>query len=1031
MESSENQQLTKTSTNGAGLSWKFQNFLKARRIGKSGKAITHVMMPCEGLYPDKYCIPSEDIEDFFNLYCDEIVAGNKVSMIEKHLKFSPIVVDFDFRYTKESKNEANLRIYTKEFVKECISVLYKIIGKYIDVETLSIDHNYCYITEKPAPTFDEKANVWKDGLHLMFPNIVTMPDIQYVIREHLIIELSPSLVALGITNNVEEVIDEAVIEKNGWMMYGSRKMGKEPYGVYGNSEFVSGAYIAHKNLDNVVPLYNDKFKKVSSANAGILTQQNDYQVTSIVRALSIRNCTIGDVADLTEEGKKLVATYNDEKNKRFVKEMKESKTSPYSICEDVEMFRYAEGLVNLLDIRRAEERNKWIEVGWCLHNIDDRLLTKWIEFSQRCEKYAAEAEIVCTEEWEKMTYRNMSIGTLVLWAKTDNPIMYAEYQKDSLSFKIKNCCDSYIPRVTLEVDPKSGKEKVKMVKENIESCTYYVVDILLHLFGHEFVCSSWEKKVWYEFKEHRWVCNGQGIDMRNAITNNLYEVFQTWSVIYANRLKKLDPTKDLLRYERQKRYVEACNFFAKKARELKARDSLLIVAAERFYWKYNLRNYQKSKDTSHTSHSMFYFEMDNLPNTFQEILDLNPYLVGMTNGVYDLKNGEFRPGLPEDYLSISTGNEYISYTWEDSIIQEVLTFVKQILPNERVRIYVLLLLASCLDGFVGGEKFHIWTGGGGNGKSKLTELFQMSFGDYATVVPVSLICNKRASSNAASPELARLKGKRYIQLNEPDQSVELQTGIVKEITGGDLIYARALHSEPITFKPQFTVVCLTNHLPNVGTTDEGTWRRNCVVNYESRFVKNPDYSVKTSKGYQKEFKRNESLNLKSWKEAFFWILTEYYKIYQHGDSNYKWESFRDEETNELKVGLPPGIHEPPEVLEHTQKYRDANDPINSFIKKAISVDQKGVVYLHDIFQVYLHYQRKINGKDSNISQIDVQEYMERSNFGKMNLETNDGWKGFKFKKLSKIDGCQDFMRPLRSTCHGTNVSQLPPETPDN
>ena len=71
-----------------------------------------------------------------------------------------------------------------------------------------------------------------------------------------------------------------------------------------------------------------------------------------------------------------------------------------------------------------------------------------------------------------------------------------------------------------------------------------------------------------------------------------------------------------------------------------------------------------------------------------------------------------------------------------------------------------------LCGSTADEKFHIWTGSGGNGKSKLVELYQNCLGDYATTLPITLLTGKRSGANNASPELAKTRGKRFASLQE-------------------------------------------------------------------------------------------------------------------------------------------------------------------------------------------------------------------------------------------------------------------------
>ena len=43
----------------------------------------------------------------------------------------------------------------------------------------------------------------------------------------------------------------------------------------------------------------------------------------------------------------------------------------------------------------------------------------------------------------------------------------------------------------------------------------------------------------------------------------------------------------------------------------------------------------------------------------------------------------------------------------------------------------------------------------------------------------------------------------------------------------------------MTFIPQFKLAVATNTLLDVDSDDDGTWRRMCVVEFESKFTKNP------------------------------------------------------------------------------------------------------------------------------------------------------------------------------------------------
>ena len=71
-------------------------------------------------------------------------------------------------------------------------------------------------------------------------------------------------------------------------------------------------------------------------------------------------------------------------------------------------------------------------------------------------------------------------------------------------------------------------------------------------------------------------------------------------------------------------------------------------------------------------------------------------LIGFNNGVYDLEKGIFRDGIPEDNISYSTKINFEEYMDDELYINEVNTFIQQVLPNRDIREYVLTLMSSFL-----------------------------------------------------------------------------------------------------------------------------------------------------------------------------------------------------------------------------------------------------------------------------------------------------------------------------------------------
>ena len=257
-----------------------------------------------------------------------------------------------------------------------------------------------------------------------------------------------------------------------------------------------------------------------------------------------------------------------------------------------------------------------------------------------------------------------------------------------------------------------------------------------------------------------------------------------------------------------------------------------------------------------------------------------------------------------------------------------------------------------------------------NGKSVTIDLFEQSVGEYCCKLPITLLTQKRAASNAATSELARTKGKRFACLQEPSEDEKLNVGLMKELTGGDKIMARQIYKEPIEFKPQFKMVLTCNQLPNVPANDNGTWRRLRVIEFTSKFCENPDPNNPN------EFHMDNELSSKFliWKEYFIALLLKYYKSY-----------------------VENGIKEPDEVLACTREYQRNNDVYLDFVEQEFEKDDMGFISYNQVQNSFRSWLR-----DNNLSHISIKKKDIITNFGKIFgkqviFSNVEGYKGWKFK----------------------------------
>ncbi len=209
-------------------------------------------------------------------------------------------------------------------------------------------------------------------------------------------------------------------------------------------------------------------------------------------------------------------------------------------------------------------------------------------------------------------------------------------------------------------------------------------------------------------------------------------------------------------------------------------------------------------------------------------LDVDPYLLNCANGTVDLRTFELRWHDPADRITKVTRGAYrpgaVSEDWQ--------RFLEQVLPDSEVRDYFQRFIGLSLLGKVREHVFAVATGTGANGKGTSYLAILNAVGDYGHVAESDLFMSAKSNPNAASPALMGLLGKRFVVVSETERDHRLATALMKNLTGGDRITARALYGRQVTFDPSHTSLMVTNHLPTVRGDDPAIWRRIRVVPFD-------------------------------------------------------------------------------------------------------------------------------------------------------------------------------------------------------
>lgn len=931
--------------------------------GPGNHIVSHTSM-----HRGKWSIPDDKLELFYTKYTDAItaaydedfkvvnpqIAGN-LTLTEKPNGCSPVKIDLDFRYLCKNPDK---RRYTIDMIKQFSFILLNIIREWY---LIGDDEKKCFVMEKKSPTVDENKSssldipntyLIKDGVHIMFPYLIIPNEMQLLFRDTLLKnkEINNIFDDMDLRTSIDkpqpmrDVIDKAVIDKNNWMLFGSHKPNN--YKVYQLT-----------NVFSIEQEYDDIFN----------INTNNYTLSQLVRLTSMRSKYTDSVikgkpepeirimgqirCDKQKDLDNNIKIYKITAGKSFAPKGRKNKCRPKKKRSDE--LKILKMFIDALDSSRADDYNNWIEVGWACHNIDERLLEDWIMFSKKSHSYKQTAELACNNEWDKMYDEGLSEGSLRYWVKEDNPQRYLEILKieahDAIMNSVQKCVDM-------------GDDKLNNALKEMKIQPYDVAVVLHAMYKHEFICVSQNGKygLYYNFDNHRWNIHSGDILLRQKVSVDI-------PIIYKQAVKELvskadsgdTESKDIISSFKEdlKRFLGMFNNISTTS----FKNNVMVEGIELFY------------DKASRTNERFLNRLDS---------EWSSNLLSFDNGIYDLVKNEFREGRPEDYISFSTNIDYIDYEWDDTSVIEVMNFISQVLPDDDERDYVLILLASFLNGNNKNEKFHIWTGSGGNGKSKLIELYEKSIGDYGCKLPISLLTNKRQQSGQATPEMARTKGKRFAVLQEPDVDTQINVGLMKEWTGNDRVQARALYCEPIEFKPQIKMILTCNHLPKMPYDDEATWRRVRSVEFKSKFVDEDEVDPNDKYSHPKDIELSEKFD--EWKEPFIWILIQYYE---------QWR------TN--------GLKEPKSVIAFTKQYQAQNDHFKDFFEEFIIKDKNAstLMTMDEVWLVYKSWHSD-NDSDKRKNKKDVKTYIEKR-IGQHHMASNDkseGWVGYRCKESDNDDG---------------------------
>jgi putative DNA primase/helicase len=219
--------------------------------------------------------------------------------------------------------------------------------------------------------------------------------------------------------------------------------------------------------------------------------------------------------------------------------------------------------------------------------------------------------------------------------------------------------------------------------------------------------------------------------------------------------------------------------------------------------------------------------------------DLDPWCLGVANGILDLRAGTLRDGRPEDRVTMTCPVTFVP----DATCPNWDAFLHQVFDDDAVRAYVQRACGYSLTGDCQEECLFFCWGEGANGKSTLLGAVGFTLGDYADDLPFSAL-EWQDRGGGIPNDIAKIVGRRFITSSESGESKRLNEARVKALTGRDPITARFLHQEFFTFQPMAKFWLASNSKPIVRDNSAGFWRRLHLIPFTQSFVGRENKTLK-------------------------------------------------------------------------------------------------------------------------------------------------------------------------------------------
>lgn len=757
-----------------------------------------------------------------------------------------------------------------------------------------------------------KTQIYKDGLHLLIPEIMVSRNVKKYLMDQLISQRILTKVFGDIDKTLQEpedMLDRLSASVN-ICFFGSSKVNKPCYHLNYVYETTIDVELGTCNSQLIaMPIFTQmvtaqKYNLVYELSTSFYFEEIEACDGSVAKTW-LRKRSYKPAPELYGKIQYVGETRGQEAVEEDAIINTENSVNLLTIGDADAML--IQKILGVLPLSYAENYEKWRNVVFAVADASPNYkpLAEW--FSKRSPQ--SWDQHAFDKMWDEAVYKRfkgvpVTVRSLHFWARQENPTRYDEIFHSSYQRVLERDVYDY-----------DGCIEQSLVAKMLHLMIghKYVVDVVSGESSHPYHC-------WWEF-----VTPGQQMKLGE---------------VYKWRRERLPDTVHLFIQDKLPQVYE------KMLQKIRDRRETAKNDVEIKHWarvESNLRTYKLKLQVDGFQNAVIKQCGYRLRKRgFAEELDKYDDAIGVANGVLVLApEPTLLRGFHEYKISKYTTVEYYPYDPENPYIKLVeKAFYDDTFPEEDARFFWRMYYSQFIDPKESDAVFGMEVGGGSNGKSMRINSIKNTLGDqYAMKLGTSLLFCSNESSEKPNSMFMSTEGKTMVYFSEFNGVERLNSGRLKDMFSGEDQAGRDLNSKHKNFKMRATPIAVSNYDFTTDCTDHGLWRRIYYYKSKIKFCSDPDPA--------NPFEKKADPKLMNMCKNDPDILRAILSILVH-----------DNNILRMKYGNDVRNVPCPTIRRETEEFRNRQDILNRFITQMIVRTAPSVqsqVPLTDIANIYLDW----------------------------------------------------------------------------